>query len=69
MKSVAPRSTLPRRIPMKFNQVLWKALSILIVGMMITSCGAAVPTTEPTQAPAATEKSAATEAPAATDAS
>jgi alpha-galactoside transport system substrate-binding protein len=46
---------------MKFNQVLWKGLSILIVGMMLTSCGAAVPTATATQAPAATEKSAATE--------
>ena len=52
---------------MKFTQVLWKALSILIIGMMLASCGTAVPTAAPTQA-VATEKSAATEAPAVTEA-
>jgi peptide/nickel transport system substrate-binding protein len=57
---------------MKFNQVLWKALSILIVGIMLVSCAApaptAAPTTAPTQASAATEAPAATQAPAATEA-
>ncbi|HEY9529501.1 MAG TPA: ABC transporter substrate-binding protein [Anaerolineales bacterium] len=57
---------------MKFNQVLWKALSILIAGLMLVSCAApaptAAPTTAATQAPAATEEPAATEAPAASEA-
>src|SRR5687767_7799413 len=66
MKSVAPRSTLPRRIPMKFTQVLWKALSILIVGMMLVSCGTAPPAV-PTQALAPTKASGATQAPDATE--
>ena len=54
---------------MKITQILWKALSILIVGMMLVSCAApaptAAPTTAPTQASAATEEPAATQAPAA----
>jgi alpha-galactoside transport system substrate-binding protein len=54
---------------MKFTQVLWKALSILIVGMMLVSCSPPAPTAAPTQALAATkasptQASAATEAPA-----
>jgi len=53
---------------MKFTQILWKALSILIVGMMLVSCGAPAATPIPTQAPASTKAPAATQAPAATEA-
>ena len=51
---------------MKFTQVLWRALSILIVGMMLVSCGTAPPAV-PTQALAPTKASGATQAPDATE--
>jgi peptide/nickel transport system substrate-binding protein len=53
---------------MKFTQVLWKALSILIVSIMLVSCAAPAPTSAPTQAPAATKATATTQEPVATEA-
>ena len=54
---------------MKSNQVLWKALSILIIGMMVVSCSPPAPTTAPTQEAVATKASPATQAPEATEVS
>jgi len=53
---------------MKSTQVLWKALSILIVAMMLVSCAPPAPTAAPTQALAPTKTSAATQATDATEA-